>query len=119
MNVQNVVGWTIPWMFAVYLFLLALVCGMSVFLTNRIWMAGAIHAAWNLFQGNIFGVAVSGNMADPTATLLVSTTKGSALLSGGEMGLEASLAATLTLAVVAALCFLYYWRTRGGKAREA
>ena len=58
-------------------------------------------------------------MADPTATLLVSTTKGSALLSGGEMGLEASLAATLTLAVVAALCFLYYWRTRGGKAREA
>ena len=96
----------------VNLFLLALVCGMSVFLSGRIWMAGAIHAAWNLFQGNIFGVAVSGNLADPTATLLVSTTQGGTWLSGGEMGLEASVASTIVLAAVAVLFFAFYWRRR-------
>lgn len=84
----------------VNLFLLAVICGITVFLTNRIWMATAIHAAWNLFQGKIFGVAVSGNTPNPIATVLVSTPKGNVLFSGGDMGLEGSLAATLMLAIV-------------------
>lgn len=85
------------------LFMLAAILGIVTFLTDRIWAATAIHAAWNFFQGNVFGVNVSGVSPDPTTTLMSSTAQGNALISGGKMGVEGSLAATLALVVALAV----------------
>jgi membrane protease YdiL (CAAX protease family) len=61
-------------------------------LTRRLWMAIGIHFAWNLTQGGVFGVAVSGN---PTPGLLQGKLTGPAWLSGGAFGAEASVVAAL------------------------
>ena len=103
----------------VNLTLLAIVCGITVFATGRIWMATTIHAAWNFFQGKVFGVAVSGNLPSPKATLLVSVAKGDGLFSGGDMGLEGSLAATIVLTVVLVLtCAFILRRQRTQRAQH-
>jgi membrane protease YdiL (CAAX protease family) len=56
-------------------------------LTRRLWLAIGLHAAWNFVQGGVFGVAVSGQSM---AGILNGRLSGSALLSGGEFGAEAS-----------------------------
>lgn len=88
----------------VNLFLFALVCGLSVLSTGRIWTATAIHGAWNFVQGNVLGVNVSGSPQDGASTILMSSPVGPTLVSGGQMGLEGSLATTLVL--IAALALL-------------
>jgi membrane protease YdiL (CAAX protease family) len=61
-------------------------------LTRRLWLAIGVHSAWNLTQGGIFGVAVSGN---PTPGLLQGNLTGPAWLSGGAFGAEASVVAVV------------------------
>ncbi len=65
--------------------------------TRRIWLAVGIHVAWNYTLGSIFSVAVSGRDAEG---LLVGTTYGSDLLSGGVYGFEASV---VTLGIIGTL----------------
>ncbi len=101
----------------VNLSLLALVCGVTVFATGRIWMATAIHAAWNMFQGKIFGVAVSGSQPKPIASLFMSTAQGNELFSGGTMGLEGSVASTFVLCMV--LVALLLWCAKRPRRRAA
>ncbi|MBP3885478.1 MAG: CPBP family intramembrane metalloprotease, partial [Olsenella sp.] len=103
----------------VNLFLLAVLLGMVTFLTNRIWAAGAIHAAWNFFQGNVFGVNVSGATPDPATALMFSTAKGNALVSGGDMGLEGSIASTVVLAVAIVVLVVICLRRKAGTSQEA
>lgn len=91
----------------VNLFILALLLGVTVLLTNRIWAATAIHAAWNFFQGNVFGVNVSGAATDQASTLLMSTATGNPLVTGGAMGIEGSLVSTVVL--IAALVAVVLW----------
>ena len=91
----------------VNLFLFAVLCGMTVFATNQIWMATAIHAAWNFFQGNVFGVNVSGTSAETSAMVLTGTAKGMPLITGGQMGLEGSLVSTVVLLVAV---IIFAWR---------
>jgi membrane protease YdiL (CAAX protease family) len=61
-------------------------------LTRRLWLAIGVHFAWNLTQGGIFGVAVSGN---PATGLLQGDLTGPAWLSGGAFGAEASVVAVV------------------------
>jgi membrane protease YdiL (CAAX protease family) len=61
-------------------------------LTRRLWLAIGVHFAWNLVQGGIFGVAVSGLQA---SGLLRSLLTGPEWLSGGEFGVEASVVAVV------------------------
>ncbi|MEO7168943.1 MAG: type II CAAX endopeptidase family protein [Sphingomonas sp.] len=60
--------------------------------TRRLWAAIGLHAAWNLSQGGIYGIAVSGFRQDG---LLIPQTSGSDLLTGGSFGAEASLPAVI------------------------
>ncbi len=90
--------------------LFGVLCCMTVLLTGRIWMATAFHGAWNMVQGKVLGVAVSGNLPNPIATLLVSVVKGNELVSGGDMGLEGSICATMLLAACIALLIAWYVR---------
>ena len=61
-------------------------------LTRRLWAAIGLHAAWNLSQGGIYGIAVSGFKQDG---ILIPRISGSDLLTGGSFGAEASLPAII------------------------
>ena len=60
---------------------------LLLIVTENIWFVGALHAAWNFAQGNIFGVLVSGS--DSGASIFQAQLSGdNALLTGGAYGIE-------------------------------
>jgi membrane protease YdiL (CAAX protease family) len=77
--------------------------GAAYMLTRRLWFPMGIHAAWNLTQGEVFDVPVSGNEADG---LLDAKLHGPALLTGGGFGLEASV---IAIAVGTAAGLVLLW----------
>lgn len=58
--------------------------------TRRLWAAIGLHAAWNLAQGAVYGIAVSGFAQRGLLRPLIA---GPDLLTGGSFGAEASLPA--------------------------
>lgn len=62
--------------------------------TGKLWVPIGYHITWNFVQGNIFGVAVSGTQ---TNSLMSTTFTGSALLTGGEFGIEGGLPCTVVI----------------------
>jgi len=68
--------------------------------TRSLWVCIGTHMAWNILQGSLYGVAVSGSHADG---LLVSTLTGPDWLSGGAFGAEASVVALLACSTVSAI----------------
>ncbi|HEX2946929.1 MAG TPA: CPBP family intramembrane glutamic endopeptidase [Clostridia bacterium] len=64
--------------------------------SNSLWGIGAIHTMWNFAQGNIFGIAVSGNKME-TSVFSFTPTDAGALINGGSFGLEGGLAVTAVL----------------------
>jgi hypothetical protein len=64
-----------------------LLLGAVYMLTRNLWMCMGFHAAWNVTQGFIWDVPVSGF---PVNGLVVARLDGPASLSGGAFGLEAS-----------------------------
>ncbi|MHA6204556.1 CPBP family intramembrane glutamic endopeptidase [Dyella soli] len=60
--------------------------------TRSLWPCIGLHAAWNIMQGTVFGIPVSGTEAQGW---LVSNRTGPDWLSGGEFGAEASVVALL------------------------
>ncbi|KTG08173.1 hypothetical protein AUR64_00955 [Haloprofundus marisrubri] len=58
-------------------------------LTGEIALPVGFHVSWNLFQGPVFGLPVTG--VDPAASLLVLNHHGPALYTGGAFGPEAGL----------------------------
>lgn len=81
-----------------------LMLGGAYMLTRSLWLPMGLHAAWNLIQGPVFGVPVSGNAAHG---ILRSTLSGPTLLSGGSFGLEASV---IALAVCTTVGLWFVWR---------
>jgi membrane protease YdiL (CAAX protease family) len=67
-----------------------LLLGGAYMLTRRLWLPMGIHASWNLTQGGVFDIPISGNDAHG---LVEAELQGPAVLSGGGFGLEASLIA--------------------------
>ena len=63
-----------------------------------LWGIGALHSLWNFAQGNIWGVAVSGN--DFGASVFrCQVSENMTLLNGGSFGLEGGLLVTILLIV--------------------
>lgn len=78
-------------LFAVFASLVALEQG-------SLWMVCGLHAGWNYFQGNVYGLPVSGH-AEATSLFTFGPASGSAsVLTGADFGLEASLIGTAILA---------------------
>lgn len=77
--------------------------GGAYMLTRNLWLAIGLHFGWNVTQGYVWDVPVSGNAVDG---LVASRSAGSALLSGGAFGLEASVIA-LALATPLGVWFVY------------
>lgn len=82
-----------------------LLLAMIYHVTRSLWACIGLHAAWNIMQGTVYGIPVSGGAGKGW---LVSSRTGPDWLSGGAFGAEASVVAlgtcsllTLALLVVA------------------
>jgi uncharacterized protein len=77
-----------------------LLFGLIFHVTRSLWLCMGIHAAWNVMQGPVYGIPVSGFNQQGW---LNSTLTGPVWLTGGSFGAEASVIALLvcsTLSVV-------------------
>lgn len=83
--------------------------GAAYMLTRRLWFPMGIHAAWNVTQGEVFDIPVSGNDAHG---LVEAHLQGRALLTGGGFGLEGSLIG-VTIGTAAGLVILFLAIRRG------
>jgi hypothetical protein len=63
---------------------------MLYHVTRSLWPCIGLHAAWNVMQGTVYGIPVSGLRVDGW---LVSCRSGPDWLSGGVFGAEASVVA--------------------------
>jgi len=79
----------------------------SIYVLRRgdLWGACAIHSIWNFFQGNVFGISVSG-MGLSTSPLHATLDRSAAWLNGGSFGLEGGIATTAVLAVACLILIL-------------
>ena len=73
--------------------------GAAYLKTRTLWMAFGLHLAWNLMQGAVFGISVSGINEITTAPLLQATNVGSDILTGGDYGIEGGIACTIALVI--------------------
>ncbi|MER5618289.1 CPBP family intramembrane glutamic endopeptidase [Streptomyces sp. NPDC002215] len=78
--------------------------------TRSLWLPIGLHFGWNFAESGIFSTEVSGNGA--THGLLDSSTSGSALVTGGDFGPEASVYSVLFCILVTA-AFLHLAHRRG------
>jgi membrane protease YdiL (CAAX protease family) len=85
--------------------------GAAYLYTRRLWLAAGMHAAWNFTQAWVFSVPVSGT--GQTVGILVTRRTGPEWLTGGDFGLEASLAAVL-VATIAGVFLLRMAHGKGG-----
>lgn len=90
----------------VNLILFGVTASLYMLRTDNIWGVCAIHSIWNFVQGNFYGLPVSG--IDSGATVFSMSLKNtSAIINGGDFGLEASIATTIVLgAAIAVLLFV-------------
>ena len=71
--------------------------------TRSLWACIGLHAGWNVMQGTVYGIPVSGGAVDGW---LVSYRTGPAWLSGAAFGAEASVVALLVCLLFAALLLM-------------
>lgn len=89
--------------------LAGVILALSVWRTGTIWWAVGFHMAWDWAQSFLFGVADSGHPA--VGSYLLSKPMGADWLSGGSVGPEGSLLASLVMIVVGLLIW-FTMRTR-------
>ena len=76
------------------LVLAGIVLGLPRLARGGLWLPIGLHFAWNLVQGPVLGMPVSGL---PTPSLFHSGSLASPMLTGSSFGLEASMAMTAVL----------------------
>jgi membrane protease YdiL (CAAX protease family) len=86
----------------VNLTLAGLLFGFARAVTGRLWLPIGIHFAWNVIIGPVLGLTVSGSKALHAGASAV-TLEGSDLFTGASFGVEASLATTITTAILVVL----------------
>lgn len=80
------------------IFLFGVFAGVFMLKRGSIWAVGAIHAAWNFCQGNVFGFNVSGIVKFDSVFTSTQSNVG-AILHGGDFGLEGGLGVTILLLI--------------------
>lgn len=74
-------------------------------LTHRLWMALGLHMAWDFANDGIFGIGVAGQSGKSLKGLFEASLSGPALLTGGALGVEASVV-TLVIVLLASIVIL-------------
>ncbi len=72
---------------------------------DDIWGACAIHSIWNFTQGSFYGISVSGT-GDTESILRTTANSSSALLTGGDFGIEGSIITTAILTAASVLVLI-------------
>lgn len=95
------------WIIGLNLSLAGLLMAYGYFVTGSLWLPICFHLTWNLFEGFIYGLPVSG--VNPSMiSILISKTSGPVWLTGGVFGPEGGLISTFTYIIgFLALWFLY------------
>ena len=81
-------------------------------LTRKLWMVIGLHFAWNVVQGLVFSIPVSGIEMDGLIDVQFVSGK-SELLTGGAFGLEASLITVILMTVFSVFLLIRISRTGG------
>lgn len=85
---------------------------------GNLWLIAGLHAGWNFFQGNIFGLPVSG-IAEANAVLDFGPAAGSNdLVTGGNFGVEASIVGSAILVVATLVAFVFYRRAEAARTSD-
>ena len=87
--------------------------GAAYLLTRRLWLPIGIHVAWDFANDGIFGVGAGAISGEPIRGLIQARLAGSALLTGGDAGVEASIITLLIIGIAAYLMALKAWKTWG------
>lgn len=80
----------------VNIFLVGVIFSLVFYISDSIYMSAGAHTFWNMTMANIFGITVSG-YKPIGETILKTSLKGPALISGGDFGLEGSIITSLVL----------------------
>ena len=92
--------------------LAGLMLGLGYVLTGELAIPIGLHVTWNFFQGNVFGLPVSGR-APTDATFLTVKQAGPDLLTGGPFGPEGGLLTPAAIVLGLALISLRVRRRTG------
>jgi len=104
------------WLALINITLAGLALGYGRRVTGGLWLPMAYHLSWNLFQGPVFGLLVSGVRY---GGLLSVTEVRAPLLTGGTFGPEGGLLATASLLLAFPVYYLWgRWRQRAVPATE-
>lgn len=76
---------------------------------GNIWGVCGLHLSWNLAQGNIFGLNISGELSINNSLFITNNT-GADLLTGGDFGPEGGIIATLFLVCAIMLIGFHMYR---------
>jgi membrane protease YdiL (CAAX protease family) len=95
----------VTWLALLNIFLAGVVLAACYLVTRSLWLPMAFHFSWNVVQGAIFSYPVSGL---PAEGLLLTSTVGNPLLTGGAFGPEGGLLSTVALC----LALLLLWACR-------
>lgn len=88
------------------IFLFGLLMSEIRFISGSIWVSGAFHAAWNFFEGSVFGTSVSG-FPDMGLVIKSTNTTLSQQLTGGSFGLERSATAIIIYSILVAATLVF------------
>lgn len=99
------------------LVLFGVFAAVYVLRTDDLWGACAIHSAWNFFQGNVFGISVSGTGLG-TAVFGTSFVSGRGLVSGDLFGIEGGICTTIVMLAGIALVLFLPQKARGELPQE-
>ena len=90
-----------PWSVLAIALEAGLLFGLLYHLTRSLWVCMGAHAAWNIAQGPLYGIPVSGF---EQRGLLASRLQGPNWLTGGAFGAEASIVALCICSIATAVC---------------
>jgi membrane protease YdiL (CAAX protease family) len=82
--------------------LVGVLFGIMLMRTGSLWICIGAHGMWNLTQGALYGIKVSGMQ---TSGIFVTELNGPSILAGGEFGAEGSIVATAVLLLAIWLSF--------------
>ncbi len=79
--------------------------GLYMIAFDDIWGVSAIHSIWNFTQGSVYGISVSGT-GEADSFFRTTAVSQSAILTGGEFGIEGSIVTTFILLIASILVLM-------------
>ena len=89
------------------LYLVSAVFSLLYLLRSNIYIVSGLHCLWNFVLNGVMGLSVSGSNTNSNALISLNV-NGESLLNGGVYGLEASIIATVVLAITAVILITVY-----------